>query len=521
MQQLSALWSSLDSKRQYMAIGGGVAAIVAFVFVLRVAMAPGMALLYSGLDQAAAGEVVQALETRNVAHDVRGDAIYVAADRRDELRLTLAAQGLPANTHAGYELLDSLTGFGTTSQMFDAAYWRAKEGELARTIVATPYLRRARVHIAQAEDAPFQRAVSPTASVTVTTVSGALAAEQARALRHLVAAAVSGMTPDDVAIIDSVNGLVQGGDEAAGPAGQTDTRAQALRARLELLLEAHVGPGRAVVEVSLAPVTDREVITERRVDPDSRVVISSDTEESDSTSSGPAGQGVTVASNLPDGEAEAPEAKSERRESQSRQRMNYEVSETLREVERGPGAIRRMTVAVLVGGIEEPQPDGSTEWRARTDAELDALRELVASAAGYDADRGDVITLQSLRLQAPPARGTEAGRGLFDPARLDVMTLLKWAFVLVALLVLALFVLRPILRAANQRALDGPAPNAPVALAGTPPEGSAGALARYDGAADPPPEDDPVQRLRRLMEERQDESAQLLRHWMDQKREPS
>jgi len=82
-------------------------------------------------------------------------------------------------------------------------------------------------------------------------------------------------------------------------------------------------------------------------------------------------------------------------------------------------------------------------------------------------------------------------------------------------------VLRPILRAANQRALDGPAPNAPVALAGTPPEGSAGALARYDAAGDPPPEDDPVQRLRRLMEERQDESAQLLRHWMDQKREPS
>ena len=69
--------------------------------------------------------------------------------------MTLAAEGLPANSGTGYELLDSLSGFGTTSQMFDAAYWRAKEGELARTLLAMPQIRAARVHLASAPARPL------------------------------------------------------------------------------------------------------------------------------------------------------------------------------------------------------------------------------------------------------------------------------------------------------------------------------------------------------------------------------
>ena len=130
--------------------------------------------------------------------------------QRDSLRMTLAAEGLPANSGAGYELLDGLSGFGTTAQMFDAAYWRAKEGELARTIRANPQIKSARVHIAQAPEMPFQANVPPKASVTVTTAGGGLSTAQARAIRHLVAAAVPGLLPEAVAVIDSVGGLIPG-----------------------------------------------------------------------------------------------------------------------------------------------------------------------------------------------------------------------------------------------------------------------------------------------------------------------
>ena len=116
----------------------------------------------------AAGDVVRALEQRGATFDVRGGSIFVDSSQRDELRMTLASEGLPANSTSGYELLDSLSGFGTTSQMFDAAYWRAKEGELARTIVASSQFAMARVHIASTGSNPFQRGITPKASVSVT-----------------------------------------------------------------------------------------------------------------------------------------------------------------------------------------------------------------------------------------------------------------------------------------------------------------------------------------------------------------
>jgi flagellar biosynthesis/type III secretory pathway M-ring protein FliF/YscJ len=151
----------------------------------------------------------------------------------------------------GYELLDSLTGFGTTSQMFDAAYWRAKEGELARTILAVPEVKTARVHISQAPGSPLRRAERPTASVTVSTSAGTLDESQARALKHLVASAVAGMRPEDVQIIDTVGGLIAGGDEDPDAGIAASDRAEEIRRNVQRLLEARVGAGKAVVEVSL------------------------------------------------------------------------------------------------------------------------------------------------------------------------------------------------------------------------------------------------------------------------------
>jgi len=518
VQQVRAFWTTLDTTRQLLLAGLGAVAVIVTVFIAQLGLQPAKALLYAGLEEAAAGEVIQALEARNIAYEVRGDAIYVPSPARDELRLMLASAGLPANSHTGYELLDSLTGFGTTSQMFDAAYWRAKEGELARTIVASPHLRQARVHISQGVNGAFRRDIAPTASVSVTSHGGPLAPEQARAVRFLVASAVPGMTPQDVSIIDSANGVVIGPDDSGQPAAVSADQARDLRRSVERLLEAHVGPGRSVVEVSLEMVTDRETITERRIDPDTRVAIRSESEETRISSTDSRAQGVTVASNLPDGDA-AEGGAAENTETQTRQSTNFEISHTLREIERAPGAIRRMTVAVLIDGVQEPQPDGTQSWRPRSAEELAQLRALVASAVGFDEARGDVITLQSLRFEPVAALGTEARSGWFANPALDAMTLLRWAFLLVVLAVFILFVLRPLLRAAradtaSQRlALDGPA---------LPEDGFErfeGGAAQLQASSDE--REDPIARLRRLIEERQEDSTQLLRHWMEDRKEPS
>ncbi|MCC1482361.1 flagellar basal-body MS-ring/collar protein FliF [Roseibaca sp. Y0-43] len=520
MQQVKALWTTLDMRSRLVAGAIGLGAVVVILFIAQQGLKPGQALLYAGLEEAAAGEVIQALEARGVAYEVRGDAIYVPTTARDELRLMLAAAGLPANSHTGYELLDSLTGFGTTSQMFDAAYWRAKEGELARTIVASPHVRSARVHISQGVSGAFRRDIAPTASVSVTTSGGAISVEQAQALRFLVASAVPGMTPQDVSIIDGANGLVLGPDDTQQPAAQTADRARELRRNVERLLEAHVGPGRSVVELSIDTVTDVETITERRIDPESRIAIRAETEESRSTSTDSRAAGVTVASNLPDGDAAGEGGAAENSETVTRANTDYDISETLREIQRGPGAIRRMTVAVLIDGVEEAQPDGTLAWRPRSAEELETLRGLVASAVGFDEARGDIITLESLRFEPMSALGTEARAGLFANSALDLMTLLRWAFLLAVLAIFILFVLRPLLTAARQD--RSAAPDGLLALDGPFPPGEGVQRLGAEGFDTATPEqDDPVARLRRMIEERQDESAQLLRHWMEDRKERS
>jgi flagellar M-ring protein FliF len=513
----------------------------------RMATAPSMTLLYAGLESGAAGDVVRSLEQRGVVFDVRGGSIFVDSKERDQLRLTLASEGLPANSNSGYELLDSLSGFGTTSQMFDAAYWRAKEGELARTIVSSPHISMARVHIATTGSNPFQRGVTPKASVSVTPNGGSVSAQHAKAVRYLVASAVSGLAPEDVAVIDA-NGSLIGATDDAVPAVGGDDKAQVLKERVQRLLEARVGFGNSVVEVSVDTVTESEAIRERRFDPEGRVAISIDTEQRTNSSNDAGGGDVTVASNLPEGDAGNGGDNSSSQNNETRERINYEVSETETEIVRAPGAIKRLTVAVLVNNATVVGEDGqSNNVAPRDDSELEALRELVSSAVGFDETRGDIITIKSMSLQSVSPAGTAAGTSVFDSINLDLMSALQMAVLAVVTLILGLFVVRPVLARAPQ-ALPAPAPGLPQEQI-SPDASQQQSLPALSGEIDPVGDfdlpsfdigsdiselpdlpmggdaaggsmsEDPVDRLRSMIGDRQEETVEILRSWLEEKEE--
>lgn len=534
MQQILNIWTGLESRKKLIAILATAAMFAAILTLARMAATPSLTLLYSGLENGAAGEVVRAMEQRGIAHEVRGGAIFVEADQRDTLRMTLASEGLPNNNSKGYELLDSLSGFGTTSQMFDAAYWRAKEGELARTILSGPGITAARVHIANAGGNPFRRDLRPSASVSVTTSNGALPAAQARALRFLVASAVAGLNPEDVTVVDGTGALVAGTDDNA-TANTADDKSAALRDKVERLLAARVGPGNAVVEVSLETVTESELIREKRIDPESRVIISTETEESSDTAQNAGGGDVTVASNLPDGDANTSNGSSNSQNSQSRERINYEVSETEREIQRAAGAIKRISVAVLVNGFTVTDDAGAQTIQPRPEEELAALRDLVASAVGFNEQRGDVITLRSLAFEPLQPLGTAATPGFLDQLSLDVMSLIQMAVLALVTLLLGLFVLRPVLRAPAAQAPAGlPAPTpAPITTPQAPV--LTGEIADEDGNFQSAPglavtsapnrstpkgeatltQSDAVERLRAVINDRKDETVEILRSWLE------
>ncbi|MBK5924999.1 flagellar M-ring protein FliF [Rhodovulum sulfidophilum] len=545
MQQLLSMWTGLSPRRRVVVAIATVAMFAAVLALSRVATSPRMALLYSGLDTAAAGDVIRALDQSGVAYEVKGPAIYVDSSQRDALRMTLASDGLPAIGSAGYELLDGLSGFGTTSQMFDAAYWRAKEGELARTIAGNSQFRSARVHIATPSSRPFARDVRPSAAVTVAAAGGSISGGQAKALRYLVAASVSGMRPEDVSVIDANSGTVVADDSSLSAAGED--RAEILKARLERLLSARLGPGRSIVEVSVDTETQRESIRERIIDPEGRVAISENNQQRQSSSSDTNGGAVTVASNLPNGDGET-DRSSQHKESETQEVVNYEVSQTEREILRAPGAVKRLSIAVLVEGVTSTAADGTETWQPLPDADLDSLRELIASAAGFDAERGDALTIKSMRFEPLDAGGSGPQSSLFGEFTLDPLTLIQLAVLSVVALILGLFVVRPILAGQGKAAVAGlPAPagggqdqtwlNGEIDPADGPQDGmedDLGLPAMTMAAIDPADfsdqplgmdgfggggGDSPVDRLRDLIESRREESIAILRGWMEDRQE--
>lgn len=540
MQNVLAAWTKFDARRRTIVIGSTAAIFVALLAMSQLGTGSSMALLFGGLETRTAGEVIAALEQENAPFEVRGNAIFVESADRDRLRMVLAGQGLPSQGSAGYELLDGLSGFGTTAQMFDATYWRAKEGELARTILSSPRVRSARVHISKSPTNGFRRIERPSASVYVTATSGSVPEDLGRAFRSLVASSVTGLQPEDVSVIDGATGRMLG-DDSTSPNVFPKDRTEALRQNVMRIVEARVGPGNAVVEASVELVTESESIIERRFDPDSRVAISTETEEQTRSSQGQSGGAVTVASNLPDGDAGSEGATNSSQNSQTRERVNFEVSETKRELIRKPGDVRRLSIAVLVNGSTTIDDSGTEQTVPRSAEELETLKELVSAAVGFDDARGDQISIKSLAFEPVPERGTAAtplGQDAFD--RMAIVRLVVLAAVI---LVLAFFVVRPALL--RKQGQDQPSPVALDPESETPriggkAESGLPALTGEisDGGATPalpairtsavPGENqvpvpaiagvesaDPVERLRQMIRERQDETVEVLRSWMD------
>ncbi|GGY51584.1 flagellar basal-body MS-ring/collar protein FliF [Parvularcula lutaonensis] len=477
-------------RQRIIAIAGASVALVLVAVMVRMVSKPDMALLYAGLDDAAAGDIVAALDAAGTNYDVRNGSIYVPAKDRDRLRLTLAQQSLPAPANEGYELLDSLDGFSTTSEMFSATYWRAKEGEIARTLMTIPGVKAARVHIGTPQRGAFgRRDDNRTASVTLT-APGGLSDGQVRAIRYLTALAVPKLAASDVAVIDVARGLLTTDD--AEVASGSDRRADELERSLLALLEARVGPGNARVSVAMDIIRRREEIEERAYDPDSAVVTARSREEARSTDENRNGP-VTVASDLPEDVVE-PETKASV-DQELREEVAFAVSSTDRRIELMPGGIERLSVAVLIN-----QPvDENGEPLPRSAEEVDALRALVEAAAGINEQRGDTLTVRSLPFEAPVLDEPVEAPGML--AQLPVSRMVEIGAASLTLLAFGLFVLKPIM---------------------TKPGGSASAeiiAGELDFERPSSAEQDPLLLLRSRSAERPDAAATLLNAWLDDKEE--
>jgi len=431
-----------------------------FAFLIMRASTPQMAPLYTGLSLEDSSAIVEELQKQNIPSEIRGDGdtILVPRDQITSIRMQLAENGLPTKGQVGYEIFDQQNTLGATSFVQNLNNVRALEGELARTISSLARIKSTRVHLVLPERALFSRdKKDPTASIVVS-VRGQLAAEEIRAIQHLVASAVEGLTPNRVTIADDTGNLLAAGagdgNDSTVIAGEADERKTGvenrLRTSIEGLLANIVGEGRARVEVSADLDLTHITKTAQTFDPNGQVVRSTQTESvaNNSTDGNNSGQ-VSASTQLP-GATTTTSATGGTSEqgSTDKETTNYEISNISQTEMTDPGAIKRLSVAVLVDGTYATDAQGNSVYTPRDQAVLDQIKSLVQSAVGFDGNRGDQITVANLQFaQGPtPTTAGTSGPSLFDFTRDDLINGAEMLVTLIIALALVFFVMRPLLK---------------------------------------------------------------------------
>jgi flagellar M-ring protein FliF len=363
--------------------------------------------LYAGLSREDISRVGSVLRDANIPFDVNtaGDTVYVRPAQTAQARTLLADQGLPSNTSGGYELFDKIGSLGLTSFMQEVTRVRALEGEIARTIQVLKDVKAARVHIVIPARGSFRREQLPPSASVVLRTEGPADARTARSVRHLVAAAVPGMTADKVTVLDS-NGSLLSDDDGSGGVGATPTTmanlqrvvSRSIQENVSRALTPYLGLDNFEVSVATQLSTDKRQTNETVYDPESRVQRSvRAVREKESSQSMDRQQPTTVQQNLPDQQVNANGGKNNSDEKQRREDItNYEVSsKTVTTVSDGY-VVNKMFLAVLVNRPRLVASLGDKASDAAIDAKVAEIAQIAATAAGVDKPRGDQIQVSAV-----------------------------------------------------------------------------------------------------------------------------
>lgn len=403
-------WLGALSRPKKILLGTTIAAalLIGGYFSTRSAFEP-YAVLFNGLEREDSAAVVAKLKELKVPYRLGGEgaAVEVPESRVHELRLELAGAGLPRGGAVGFESFDKLR-LGATEFEQKVLYRRALEGELARTIGSLGAVQSARVHLVLPEKSIFvSRSEPATASIVVKLRAGrTLGPSEVGGIVHLTAASVPGLSADRIALVTADGAMLKrpkragaGGQDAADGASDEETASArslelSLEDRVRQMLEKIVGQGHADVRVSAELDMARVERVEDHYDPAKTAVRSEEKSVERHDIEVPVAGVPGAESNLPGGSGGGKPAGGGQtiRESQTR---NFEVDHVLEKRTTASGAVRRLTVAVVLDGVGHGT-GAQHSVVPRPQDELDKLAVLVRGAVGADDKRGDVVTVHSM-----------------------------------------------------------------------------------------------------------------------------
>lgn len=570
LRSLGERISAVPGLSQLLLLVGLAAAIAAGLSLFMWSRAPGFQPLYSGLPEQDVALMADALTAAGIENRVDPDtgALTVPAAQLRTARLKLAGQGLPKAGGVGFESIRGEQGFGVSQFIESARYQNALETELVRTISALQPVKSARVHLAIPKASAFARGrTTPSASVLVELHPGrTLTPQQVASIVHVVSSSVPELPATAVTVVDQAGDLLT--DDSRDSAGAlTNSQFEHVRRveddytrRVQDILLPLTGSGRISAQVVADMDFTSAEQTEEQYQPNPQAIRSEQTREERDASvaargvpgatsnkppevapvaaaAAPATTGVadpnsptpTLAAAAPASaansgvEASGPQSRSSTR--------NYEIDKTVRYSKQAPGRIQRLSVAVLVDYLPRPDGKGGMVPSALKPEELSRMEALVKEAVGFDAQRGDSVTVQNAPF-APTEAYVEPEVPLLE--RPELRDVAREALGALVLLVLIIAVIRPVMRGLfggpdrkvltpeQLAALAPPEPADAAAAVGRAalPGQPASALTHSEEELSPSPAttayDQRLERARQAVREDPKRVAQVMRAWIAQ-----
>lgn len=382
-------------------------AVLGIIFVSKWANEPEYAVLFSDLDAANSSAVIERLKDQKIAYELRGDGSVIAVTPPSvihELRLSLAAEGVPKAGTVGFEIFDSAE-LGSTTIQEMIKKTRALQGELERTISSIDAIKSARVHIVTPEKSVFaKQGQEAKASVLLNfRAGGELDGRQIRGIAHLVAGSVEGLDIKNVSIVDTYGNLLNSPEdmkkdsfdaEATRLAYQQEVE-KSYAQRIEQMLIRVLGPSKVIARVSAEMDFSQYEREEESYDPGGQVLRS---ERSISEGIGASQRGGVpgVVSNLTD-DTTLIGAQGDESSNRNESVKNYEVSRAVSKTTAPRGKLVKLSAAVLVDGTPLPKPgEEAKEFTPLDPAVLGRIEQVVRTAIGFDAARGDSVTVENI-----------------------------------------------------------------------------------------------------------------------------
>ncbi len=434
--------------------------------------------LYSGLAAPDAQAVAQRLAAKNIPYEIStdGTSISVPGDQLDKTRLDFASEGMPQTGRLGFELFDKPNWAGSDFSE-QVNYQRALEGELERTIQTLGNVESVRVHLVLPHESLFSdRERVAKAAVVLKLRGGGLSDDEVNAVTHLVASAVDNLSPENVTLIgaDGRTPLVAKGHDAMRGAYAPVELETAMAEKLVATLAPMVGADHVKASVTLAYDQSTADTTQETYDPTNPVLLTDQIQEEHFGGAPPAGipgtpsnvpaapasgaaaaKGATPATPPATPAAAAANAAgkaaqantlnpivsiSSESDGQRSESRTFAVSKTLRHTSDPAGRIQKVAAAVLVDDFVEVKDEKgkSTEVRRkRTPEEMKQIEDLAKAAIGFDATRGDLLSVENVSFLVPPVEKT------VPPAAVERVRLVveKWLWLGRYVMLLLLFVL--------------------------------------------------------------------------------